>query len=136
LYKTLALTKEEHIKYWADSAIDNWDTVEYLFKGGKNMEALFFAHLVLEKLAKALWVKNNGSNYPPKIHGIVKILEAANIQVDMERKSFLIIVNDFQLEGRYADYKEALRIKFTKEKTNNALVDINTQKEWLLSLLY
>jgi HEPN domain-containing protein len=50
------MTKQEHIDYWVNTAAEDWDTVEVLFNGKKYLHALFWAHLVLEKLAKAHWV--------------------------------------------------------------------------------
>jgi hypothetical protein len=48
------MTKQVHIDYWLKSAEKDWEIMEYLMKGGKFVHALFFGHLYLEKLTKAL----------------------------------------------------------------------------------
>ncbi len=47
------LTKEEHIKYWLNTAKKDWRAVQNMYKSRDYLPALFFAHLVLEKLCKA-----------------------------------------------------------------------------------
>ncbi len=47
------MTKQEHINYWVTAAENDWGTVQNIFKATEYIYALFFAHLVLEKLLKA-----------------------------------------------------------------------------------
>ena len=61
------MTKEEHIDYWVDTAEYDWTGAEGAFDTKNYMHCLFWAHLVLEKLAKAHWVKNHEDNIPPKV---------------------------------------------------------------------
>jgi hypothetical protein len=51
--KTTTMTKEEHIKFWTETAEKDWNAVENLVASKNYLHALFFAHLVLEKLTKA-----------------------------------------------------------------------------------
>ena len=59
---------DDHIKYWLDSADHDLDTAESLFSAGKYDWCLFLGHLVLEKVLKALYVKDNENRMPPKTH--------------------------------------------------------------------
>ena len=52
------MNKQQHVDYWINTAEDDWGSVELLFNGKKYLQSLFWAHLVLEKLAKAHWIKN------------------------------------------------------------------------------
>ena len=47
------MTKEDHIKYWVDTAQYDWTGVEHAFGIKDYMHCLFWAHFTLEKLAKA-----------------------------------------------------------------------------------
>ncbi|HED08412.1 MAG TPA: HEPN domain-containing protein [Ignavibacteria bacterium] len=67
------MTQEEHIKYWLDSAEHDLDTANTLFSSGKYDWCLFISHLVLEKLLKAFYVKNNHNKIPPKTHNLVRL---------------------------------------------------------------
>jgi HEPN domain-containing protein len=63
-------TKQQYIDYWVNTAEDDWESVEILFQGKKYLHCLFWSHLVLEKLAKAIWIKTHEDNIPPKVHNI------------------------------------------------------------------
>lgn len=110
--------KQQHITYWLESPEKDLEVMNYLMKGRKYVHALFFGHLYLEKLTKALWVKNHKENYPPKIHNLVRILELSEIKPNDNDMEFLDVLNWFQIEGRYPDYVNNL----VKETTKNLAV--------------
>ena len=87
--------KEKQLKYWKDTAIDDLESIDYLFEGKKYVQALFFAHLALEKILKALWVKNNKENFPPKTHNLTYLYENSNIELSEEQTDFLQTMNIF-----------------------------------------
>ena len=97
------MTKRKHIDYWVQSATKDLETMEYLMKGRKYVHALFFGHLNLEKLCKAIWVINNNDNIPPKTHNLLKLLKEANIILDDSQQLFLLKLNQYQIEGRYPE---------------------------------
>lgn len=129
------MTKEEHIKYWIETSEEDWNVVDALYSSNKYLYSLFFSHLLLEKLAKALWVKHNEDNFPPKIHNIVLLLEQAEIEMSIDQKKFFITMNDFQLEGRYPDYKNKIYKLITKKDTDEILSKVKQEREWLLKKL-
>jgi len=67
--------------------------------------SLFCLHLALEKIIKAIWVKNNKENFPPKIHHLVRLLEETPVEMDDKDLIFLNDMNKFNIEGRYPDYR-------------------------------
>lgn len=83
------MTQKEHIDYWISSARHDYDTMESLYQNEKYDWALFLGHLVLEKLLKALFVKNSENSIPPKLHNLVRLAEAAQLNLDEERKLVL-----------------------------------------------
>jgi len=84
------MTKQQYIDYWINTSENDWDTVEALFVGKRYMHSLFWAHLVLEKLAKAHWVKNHEENIPPKVHNIVWLLEESGVNLGNEIMDYFI----------------------------------------------
>ena len=46
--------KQKQLNYWKSSAEDDLEAADVLFDGGKYLQALFFSHLVIEKMLKAL----------------------------------------------------------------------------------
>jgi HEPN domain-containing protein len=129
------LTKEEHIKYWTDTANEDWVAIQKMYKSGVYLHALFFAHLVLEKLCKAHWVKDNVGNTPPKIHNLIILVDKTKLQLSKEDRDFLAIMNQFQLEGRYPDYKFDLYKKYKAVQTKKILGEVDTIRKCLLKNL-
>ena len=129
------MTKEEHIKYWVDTARKDWKTVQVLFSERRYMHSLFWAHLVIEKLAKAHWVRTHEDNYPPRIHNIKSLLEQSEIDLGEETMKFLEDFNNFQLSGRYPDYIQKIYKRCTKVNTGKKLEKIKEVRQCLLKML-
>ncbi len=129
------MTKQEHINYWKSTADKDWTATEEMFKAKIYVPALFFAHLVLEKLCKAHWVKDHQSNYPPKIHNLVYLIDNTQMKPDVKQRAVLDKMNTFQLEGRYPDYKNKLYKICTKKFTKDILKEVKEIRSWLLKTL-
>ena len=129
------LTKEEHIKYWVTTAARDWKAVQNMYTSKDYLQALFFSHLVLEKLCKAHWVKDNPANTPPKIHNLPGIVLKTKLQLTTDEIDFLRDMNQFQLEGRYPDYKNLLYKTYKADKTKLILDKVNTLRLCLLNKL-
>lgn len=124
-------TKEEHIKYWLDQSEDDWEAVDALLKGKKYIQSLFFAHLVIEKICKALWIKHNQENIPPKTHNLNFILSQTQVILSDKQKEFLLTLNRFQLEGRYPEYITKLHQICDEKFTSEILAQTKEIKLWL-----
>lgn len=100
---TFMNNKGNHISNWIEQAEDDWQAVNALFKGKNYLQSLFFGHLVIEKLCKALWIKHNVSNIPPRTHNLLYILSKVPINVPEDKSELLLKLNRFQLESRYPE---------------------------------
>ena len=129
------MTKEQYIEYWIDTAHNDWLTVEVMFAAGRYLHCLFWAHLVLEKLAKALWVKTHEENIPPKVHNIVWLLEESQMEIPQEDKIFLEVFNRFQLSTRYPDYLRKIEKNCTKDLAIEQLDKVKEIRKCLLNKL-
>ncbi len=129
------MTKNEHIDYWMLSASKDWDVVNSLFKENNFPYSLFFAHLTLEKLLKAHWIKDNKENFPPRIHSLIRIVEGTKLVFKEEDLIFLERMNDFQLEGRYPDYQFKIYQQCTKPFTEEALEKVQAIRTFLIGKL-
>jgi len=98
------MTKDEIVKYWIDSSEVDFQAMESLYDKGHYVWALFVAHLVIEKLLKAHYVKNLDDN-PPLIHNLLRLAEQAHIDLSEEQKNYLLEVTTFNIKTRYPDYK-------------------------------
>jgi len=124
---------EEHVNYWLDSAKNDLGAAEQLFSSAKYDWCLFIGHLVVEKTLKAYFVYNNDNKIPPKIHNLLKLAEAANLELTEEQKLFLDQVNDFNLEVRYPEYRREFYKLCTKEFTEDYFSRMKDFSQWLTS---
>ncbi len=127
------MTKNEHIKYWIESADHDLDTSNTLFEAGKYDWSLFVGHLVLEKLLKAVYVQNNDNKIPPKLHNLVRLAEISKIGLDEDQKMMLDKINDFNIEVRYPEYKNEFYKLCTKEFAEENVNKIKELYRWIKS---
>ncbi len=128
-------TKEEHINYWLEQANDDWEAVNTLLNGRKYLQALFFAHPVIEKYCKAVWVKNNEKNIQPKTHNLIFILSQTPVKLTDQQSEFLLTLNRFQLEGRYPEYITKIRSLCDENFTKEIINKTNEMRKWLAKKL-
>jgi HEPN domain-containing protein len=129
------MTKEQHIDHWVNSAQYDWTGTESAFDTGNYVHSLFWAHLVLEKLAKAHWVKTHLENIPSRVHNVVWLLKEANVNLGQEMMDFVENFNEFQLAGRYPEYIDNIYTKCTKEFTHDKLENVKEVRTCLLKML-
>ncbi len=93
---------------------------------------MFWSHLVLEKLLKAHWIKDNAGNHPPGIHNLLIIIDKTSQSFDENERLFLGKMNDFQLEGRYPDYITNI---YKLKETTLVLKQVDSIRKCLLKKL-
>ena len=106
-----------------------------LYETKNYVHALFWGHLVLEKLLKAHWVKDNEENTPPKTHHLVNLLEKTKLSLPEETIQIFYLMNQFQLEGRYPDYFDRLFKKYKSVQTKKIIDRIDIERKCLLKNL-
>ena len=125
------MNKQDYVSYWVSTAERDWEAANDLFVSKKYLHALFFSHLVLEKFCKAHWVKDNPDNNPPRTHNLVYILSQTELKLTDDQTDFLLMFNDFQLEGRYPDYQQKIYAICDYKKTKELLDKVIIIKQWL-----
>ncbi len=129
------MKKEEIINFWINSSQLDWDAVSSLFKAGNYMHSLFFAHLSIEKLLKAHWVKDNDEDYPPRVHNLEYLYNQTKLSLDVQYIDELRIITSWNIEGRYQDYRDQFYKLSTKQYTERKLEIVNKIRECLLEKL-
>ena len=125
----------ERIKdYWiVESEYDlkvAWDT----FNAGNYSYALFFGHLVIEKILKAIYVDRK-KEHAPFIHNLLKLTEISEISIDQAQKDALNEITRFNLESRYPDDKKSFRKECTEDFTRKWMIEIEEIYKWLKLML-
>lgn len=129
------MTKQDHVNYWKETAEQDWSSAQALLAAGNYLNSLFFAHLVIEKLSKALWVQENASDHPPRIHNIARILDATSVVLSPDEEVLVTELNSFQMEGCYPDYARTVYQRATKVFATDLLLETENFRQCLLSKL-
>jgi len=125
------MNKEEHIKHWWQSANESWDSALYLAKGKHYSLSLFALHLALEKLLKALWIKNSVTDTPPYTHDLQRLCDDLQLEISAEEYDFLSIINSWNIRGRYPDYTQRLYRNTTDKYLIEQIAKVEILKKWL-----
>ena len=125
------MTGKDKIDYWIATAESDWTVAGHLFEKGDYSYALFFGHLTLEKLLKALYVSRTDKT-PPMTHRLVYLAEKSGLDLTDARLELLETATDFNIEARYPDEKFSFRRRCTKEFTKDCLDRMEEARKWPL----
>jgi HEPN domain-containing protein len=125
-----SFNSEKLIKHWMDSSDKDFKTMIDLYQTNNNNWALFIGHLVIEKLLKALYVKEK-NEFPPLIHDLRRIIEHAGLEVDSEIRITLDSISRFNINARYDDYKQSFYKLCTKQFTDEWIEKIKECRLWI-----
>ncbi len=124
------------MNYWIESSDEDYDTMMYMKAGKKNTWCLFMGHLVIEKLLKALYARNNkNAPYAPKSHDLLHLAEKTDLELTDRQEDLLDTITRFNMNARYDDYKKEFYLKCTDEYTEQQLKNIEEVRTWLKNLL-
>ena len=124
------------MNYWIEGSDEDYDTMMYMKAGKKNTWCLFMGHLVIEKLLKALYAKNNkNAPYAPKSHDLLHLAEKTELKLTDRQEDLLDTITRFNMNARYDDYKKEFYLKCTDEYTSQQLKNIEEVRVWLKNLL-
>lgn len=96
------MNTELQIKYWLDGSGEDLSTAHILIEQERFMHGLFFCHLAMEKILKAVYVKIK-NDFAPKTHNILYLCELCGIELSEEQMAFYAILMKYQITGRYPD---------------------------------
>ncbi len=125
------MNRQQQVTYWVNSANHDLDVAETLFQSAKYDWCLYIAHLVLEKMLKAHYVKNIGKA-PPRIHDLVRLADMTEVEFNEDTLEFLDGVNTFNISARYPDEKLKFYKMCTQEFTQEQFRRIKDIHQCLL----
>jgi HEPN domain-containing protein len=122
------------VNHWRESSEQNYATMNNLIKTKEFSWALFLGHLVIEKLLKALYIKNM-HKYPSFSHDLLRLANKIDIELPAEYDEWLDTITTFNLNTRYDDYKQSFYKLCTYEFTSEWIDKIETLRKWLIKQL-
>ncbi len=120
--------------YWLIEAEESLRVADHLIEKADYSYALFFGHLAIEKILKALYAVRVQQHAPP-IHNLIRLARGVGLELDETRTNALITITAFNIEARYPDVKRTFRQKCTPEYTADQMALIKEIFAWLRSLL-
>ncbi len=112
------------IKYWQETAEHDYKTMKSLFQSKRYDASLFFGHIVLEKILKALIVQST-KEHALFTHNLVRLAEISRIKLNNKEKDLLKKANEFNIEARYPEQKLEFYYICTKEYSEKYITEIN-----------
>jgi len=104
------MTIKEIENYWVVSADDDIDTSNVLFKKRKYVQSMFFLHLSVEKMLKALYVRKNNCEAPFGHNLQTLAQKIPDVPFENEHIETLAKITTFNITARYG----IKRKRFTK----------------------
>ena len=130
----MPMTKKEMINFWIEGSNEDYQTMLNLFLSKDYSWCLFMGHIVIEKLIKALYVKQTADT-PPFIHDLLRLFKKTGIEIDNDHMDALDEITTFNIKSRYDDYKKSFRKLCTKQFTEKKVNMIKETRKWLMNML-
>jgi len=122
---------DKAINYWLASAAYDLDTGRSLLQVKRFPYALFFAHLALEKVLKALVVKMT-QEHAPFTHSLTLLASKTKIDFPESMLDRLAEYVEFHSEARYPDEKRDFYAKCTEEFAHGKFAEMEEVYQWLI----
>jgi len=125
------MSHHEVVVYWKEGAEQDFKVAEGLAQLGHFAYALFFCHLALEKMLKAVYVAQH-EKHAPLTHNLVSLTQGGEIEVTPDIIKDLAVINEFNMQTRYPDQKSEFYREFnTREYAETYIAKTTTLLSWL-----
>jgi HEPN domain-containing protein len=122
------------IQHWIDTSQKDYQTMQNLMKSGDYSWAMFLGHLVLEKLLKAHFVKIN-KTHAIFTHDLLRLATKSGLEFNEETSEWLDEISTFNINARYANYKQDFYKHCNKEFAILWAARIEKLRLWLIKKL-
>ena len=128
----IILNINEISQYWVTTSSEDYKVMLHLLEKKDYAYALFFGHLLIEKLLKAVYCAINQKHAPYK-HNLVSLAQEAHLEISENQQLDLEAITRFNIEARYPDLKLSFYNLCTKEFTEEYVKKIEDLRKWLLT---
>jgi HEPN domain-containing protein len=122
------------VNHWIETSDNDYQTMLTLYNSKSYSWALFLGHISIEKLLKALYVKNF-NKHAPFTHNLYRLAELIQIDLTDEYADWLDEVTSFNLNARYDDYKKEFYSLCTQDYTKSWIEIIKKLRTWIKGML-
>ena len=126
----MSINTKKVTEYWLVTAEHNYGTAKFLFKGKRYPECLFFCHLMIEKMLKALIVSQT-KTHAPYIHKLVDLAKLSKLDLSLNQVEDLTTITEFNIATRYDGIKFSFYKKCTAKYTEKYFLISKELYLWL-----
>ena len=125
------MNKGKQISYWVGVSNEDLITAELLINNNRLLHGLFWCHLAIEKIIKAIVVQNT-NQVPPRSHNLLWLLDKTDISLNKEQEMLIGKLMVYQLEGRYPEHFPSAPLKIEALEILKATKNFH---KWLINKL-
>ena len=120
------------IQNWLKLAEYDFATAKAMLQTGRYLYVVFTCQQTIEKMLKAIYVKEKGET-PPYSHNLLKLITHWSYYPNVEEKRirFLEMLNSFYIESRYSEEIRELSRIVSKRKAEEILKKTEGLFSWL-----
>jgi HEPN domain-containing protein len=111
---------DNKVQYWIDIADYDMKTASSMHKAGRYLYSVFMCQQAVEKILKAIFIKNKKQE-PPFSHNLIYIHSLLDIKLKAPHVQLLGKLTAYYIEGRYPSYKEYLSGLISKKVSSVTL---------------
>lgn len=121
----MAHTPEE----WLKQSDYDLETAEFMLSGGRNIYAVFMAHLAMEKALKAIYHKKF-FEIPPKTHNLMHLLNKNGLPPPEDVGEFIAELDHASVATRYPEELSVMSAIYTPARTKEILAKTKEGVKW------
>ena len=126
---------DKTVAYWKEGADYDMGAAADIFATGRYPYVLFMAHMALEKLLKAIYVKRTG-HHAPRTHSLTLLARKLKGEMPKDILEDLAGYAGFHIQTRYPDYMYEYYDYCTEEYTRKTLEQMREVYQWLKRRLH
>jgi len=119
---------------WVEQARYDLDTARAMMNSGRYLYVLFCCQQTVEKMLKALIVKQS-NEFPPRIHALIRLAEAAALELSDEHAQLLRELSNYYIQTRYPEGITALASRISESQARLIFDQTEEIVQWLLSMI-
>ena len=125
---------EKISNHWITTSDKDYETMINLYNSKDYHWSLFIGHIVIERLLKAIVVKQT-KNHAPFTHDLRRLAKLSQLDFNDEHIVWLDTITTFNLNARYDSYKQAFYKKCTFGFTTQWISNIKKIRLWIKAKL-
>jgi len=119
---------------WAERAHYDLETAQAMLDSGRFLYVLFCCQQAVEKMIKALIIRQTGE-LPPRIHNLIQLAAEGNLELTPERGRFFRKLGSYYVQSRYPEEIETGGKFISRHTAAETLKRTGEIIQWLSSLM-